>query len=328
MASAVSPELVIRFPLKVTRPATLRVQFRTARGSAGTCRRRSAFDTPNGGGYGAAFGEQPPRATRPASVRRGGRRRPRGMRHSREGRPRAEVRTPRGRHRRRLGWRDGGEVRPAQDPWIEVILLEPIARSSGPPSAIWSSRVETIDTITLGYDGLRPTGSRSSREPPPPSARDQRVRIGEGYLEYDRLVVAPGVDFLWTRSRGRRQDRLGPPRVEGRPADRRARPPAPGSAGRRRGAHDGARRPLPMPSGPLRACLPDRLVPRDKKPQAKLVVSTRTTTSSPRPPSSRRPSGTTRTSTTVPPARSSGSTSRRAKSSRPSVTACGTTSST
>jgi NADPH-dependent 2,4-dienoyl-CoA reductase/sulfur reductase-like enzyme len=30
----------------------------------------------------------------------------------------------------------------------------------------------------------------------------KRVRIGEGYLEYDRLVVSPGVDFMWDQVPG------------------------------------------------------------------------------------------------------------------------------
>ena len=33
-----------------------------------------------------------------------------------------------------------------------------------------------------------------------PAAR--RVRVGEGYLEYDRLIVAPGVEFQWDQVDG------------------------------------------------------------------------------------------------------------------------------
>ena len=91
-----------------------------------------------------------------------------------------------------------------QDPSIEVILLEP-NRSfvSCPFSNLVLSGVESMDTITLGYEGLRAHGVKIRHEAATAIEPDtKRVRIGEGYLEYDRLIVAPGVDFMWDQVEG------------------------------------------------------------------------------------------------------------------------------
>ena len=91
-----------------------------------------------------------------------------------------------------------------QDPSIEVILLEP-NRSfvSCPFSNLVLSGVESIDTLTLGYDGLRAHGVKVRHEVATAVEPDtKRVRIGEGYLEYDRLIVSPGVDFMWDQVEG------------------------------------------------------------------------------------------------------------------------------
>jgi sulfide dehydrogenase [flavocytochrome c] flavoprotein subunit len=91
-----------------------------------------------------------------------------------------------------------------QDPSIEVILLEP-NRSfvSCPFSNLVLSGVESMDTLTLGYEGLRAHGVKIRHEAATAIEPDtKRVRIGEGYLEYDRLIVAPGVDFMWDQVEG------------------------------------------------------------------------------------------------------------------------------
>lgn len=83
------------------------------------------------------------------------------------------------------------------DPSIEVMLLEPSKQFiSCPMSNLVLSGVRSLDSLTMGYDGLRRHGVRlihaeaTAIEPPA-----RRVRVGEGWLEYDRLIVSPGVDF-------------------------------------------------------------------------------------------------------------------------------------
>ena len=83
------------------------------------------------------------------------------------------------------------------DPSIEVVLLEPNPQFvSCPFSNLVLSGVRTLDSLTFGYGGLRARGVRILHETAAaiePAAR--RVRVGEGYLEYDRLIVSPGVEF-------------------------------------------------------------------------------------------------------------------------------------
>ena len=83
------------------------------------------------------------------------------------------------------------------DPSVEVVLLEPGRRFvSCPFSNLVLSGVRTIDSLTFGYGGLRKQGVRVLHETATaiePDAR--RVRVGEGYLQYDRLIVSPGVEF-------------------------------------------------------------------------------------------------------------------------------------
>jgi NADPH-dependent 2,4-dienoyl-CoA reductase/sulfur reductase-like enzyme len=90
------------------------------------------------------------------------------------------------------------------DPSIEVILLEPSRQFvSCPFSNLVLSGVESIDALTFGYDRLRAHGVRIRHEAATAIEPDRkRVRIGEGYLEYDRLIVAPGIDFLWDQIDG------------------------------------------------------------------------------------------------------------------------------
>ncbi len=83
------------------------------------------------------------------------------------------------------------------NPDIQVVMLEP-NRSfvSCPFSNLVLSGVRTIDSITFGYDGLRKRGVRILHESAQAIEPDtRRVRVGQGYVEYDRLIVSPGVDF-------------------------------------------------------------------------------------------------------------------------------------
>src|SRR3990172_11586765 len=83
------------------------------------------------------------------------------------------------------------------DPTIEVILLEPEKQFvSCPLSNLVLSGVRTIGSLTFGYRGLRRHGVRVLHEAATaiePDAR--RVRVGDGYLQYDRLIVSPGIEF-------------------------------------------------------------------------------------------------------------------------------------
>lgn len=90
------------------------------------------------------------------------------------------------------------------DPSIEVILLEPSKEFvSCPFSNLVLSGVESIERITFGYDGLRRHGVKVMHQMATAIEHDQkRVRIGGGYLQYDRLIVSPGVDFLWEQVDG------------------------------------------------------------------------------------------------------------------------------
>jgi sulfide dehydrogenase [flavocytochrome c] flavoprotein chain len=84
------------------------------------------------------------------------------------------------------------------DPTIDVVLLEPNRQFiSCPFSNLVVSGVRGIGQLTFGYGGLREYGVKVRHEAATaiePDAR--RVRVGDGTLTYDRLIVAPGVDFL------------------------------------------------------------------------------------------------------------------------------------
>ncbi|MBI2159202.1 MAG: FAD-dependent oxidoreductase [Candidatus Rokubacteria bacterium] len=83
------------------------------------------------------------------------------------------------------------------DPAIEVILLEPNKQFvSCPLSNLVLSGVRSIDSLTFGYRGLRSHGVRIIHEAATAIEPDtKRVRVGEGYLQYDRLIVSPGIEF-------------------------------------------------------------------------------------------------------------------------------------
>ena len=90
------------------------------------------------------------------------------------------------------------------DPSIEVVLLEPSRDFiSCPFSNLVLSGLRSIESLTRSYDGLRGRGVRIINETDTAIEPDtKRVRIGEGYLAYDRLVVSPGIDFQWEQVEG------------------------------------------------------------------------------------------------------------------------------
>jgi sulfide dehydrogenase [flavocytochrome c] flavoprotein chain len=90
------------------------------------------------------------------------------------------------------------------DPSIDVLLLEPNRQFvSCPFSNLVLSNLRTIDALTFNYDGLRKHGVRIRHETATAIEPDtRRVRIGEGYVEYDRLIVSPGVDFQFEQIEG------------------------------------------------------------------------------------------------------------------------------
>jgi NADPH-dependent 2,4-dienoyl-CoA reductase/sulfur reductase-like enzyme len=84
------------------------------------------------------------------------------------------------------------------DPALEVVLLEPNRRFvSCPFSNLVLSGVRSLESISFGYDGLRGRGVKLLHVTATAIEPDRRrVRLGQGYLQYDRAVVSPGVDFL------------------------------------------------------------------------------------------------------------------------------------
>jgi sulfide dehydrogenase [flavocytochrome c] flavoprotein subunit len=90
------------------------------------------------------------------------------------------------------------------DSSIEVTLLEPNKEFiSCPFSNLVLSGVESLKNLTVSYDGLRKRGVRIRHEAASAIEPDKkRVRVGKDYLEYDRLVVSPGIDFQWDQVEG------------------------------------------------------------------------------------------------------------------------------
>jgi sulfide dehydrogenase [flavocytochrome c] flavoprotein subunit len=90
------------------------------------------------------------------------------------------------------------------DPSIEVILLEPNKQFiSCPFSNLVLSGVRTLDSMTFDYGRLRGHGVRVIHEMATaiePAAH--RVRVGEGWLQYDRVIVSPGVEFQYEQIQG------------------------------------------------------------------------------------------------------------------------------
>jgi NADPH-dependent 2,4-dienoyl-CoA reductase/sulfur reductase-like enzyme len=95
------------------------------------------------------------------------------------------------------------------DPSIEVIVLEPQKQFiSCPMSNLVLSDVRTLQSLTMSYDGLRGHGVKLIHEEASAiDAAARRVRVGEGTLEYDRLILSPGIDFQWEQIEGLPQAR-------------------------------------------------------------------------------------------------------------------------
>jgi NADPH-dependent 2,4-dienoyl-CoA reductase/sulfur reductase-like enzyme len=95
------------------------------------------------------------------------------------------------------------------DPSTEVILLEPQKQFiSCPMSNLVLSGVRTLESLTMPYDGLRGHGVKILHEEATGiDAAVRRVRVGEGWLEYDRLILSPGIDFQWDQVEGLAQSR-------------------------------------------------------------------------------------------------------------------------
>jgi NADPH-dependent 2,4-dienoyl-CoA reductase/sulfur reductase-like enzyme len=89
-------------------------------------------------------------------------------------------------------------------PSIEVVLFEPNRTFvSCPFSNLVLSGVRTLESITFDYRGLRGHGVKVVHETVAAiDAPARRVRVGDGYVEYDRLIVSPGVDFQWEQVEG------------------------------------------------------------------------------------------------------------------------------
>ena len=85
------------------------------------------------------------------------------------------------------------------DPSIDVTLLEPNKEFiSCPFSNLVLAGVESLKNLTLNYNGLRKHGVKIRHEAAAAIEPDKRrVRVGKDSLEYDRLIVSPGIDFQW-----------------------------------------------------------------------------------------------------------------------------------
>lgn len=87
---------------------------------------------------------------------------------------------------------------------IEVVLVE---RNQQFVSCPMSNTVlggnRTIKDLTRGYDGLKKHGIKQVQgEVTAIDSEKQRVMLSKGYLSYDRLIIAPGVDFMYGQIEG------------------------------------------------------------------------------------------------------------------------------
>ena len=90
------------------------------------------------------------------------------------------------------------------DASVEVTLLEPNKEFvSCPFSNLVLAGVESLKNLTINYSGLRKRGVRIRHEAAAAIDPDKRrVRVGKESLEYDRLIVSPGIDFQWEQVDG------------------------------------------------------------------------------------------------------------------------------
>jgi sulfide dehydrogenase [flavocytochrome c] flavoprotein subunit len=94
------------------------------------------------------------------------------------------------------------------DPSIEVILYEPNRTFvSCPFSNLVLSGVRTIDSMTFDYGKLRGHGVQVRHETVTAiDSAARRVRVGEASVDYDRLIVSPGIEFQWEQVEGLAQN--------------------------------------------------------------------------------------------------------------------------
>jgi sulfide dehydrogenase [flavocytochrome c] flavoprotein chain len=93
----------------------------------------------------------------------------------------------------------------ALDPALDVMLIEPDDRYvTCPMSNSVLVGLRGIDSITVSRAGLERQGVRVVRDRAAAvDTHRQRVRLGRGgFARYDRLVMAPGIRFLWGRPDG------------------------------------------------------------------------------------------------------------------------------
>jgi NADPH-dependent 2,4-dienoyl-CoA reductase/sulfur reductase-like enzyme len=90
------------------------------------------------------------------------------------------------------------------DPSIEVTLLEPNKEFiSCPFSNLVLAGIESLKNLTINYNGLRKHGVKIRHEAAMAIEPDKkRIRVGKDNLEYDRLIVSPGIDFQWDQIEG------------------------------------------------------------------------------------------------------------------------------
>jgi sulfide dehydrogenase [flavocytochrome c] flavoprotein chain len=90
------------------------------------------------------------------------------------------------------------------DPSIEVTLFEPNKEFiSCPFSNLVLSGVESLKNLTINYDGLRKHGVKVRHETASAiEPEKKRIRVGNDTLDYDRLIVSPGIDFQWEQVEG------------------------------------------------------------------------------------------------------------------------------
>src|SRR5918992_252327 len=90
------------------------------------------------------------------------------------------------------------------DPSVDVTLLEPNKEFiSCPFSNLVLAGVESLKNLTMNYNGLRKHGVKIRHEAAAAiETEKRRIRVGKDYLEYDRLIVSPGIDFQWDQIEG------------------------------------------------------------------------------------------------------------------------------
>jgi sulfide dehydrogenase [flavocytochrome c] flavoprotein subunit len=85
-------------------------------------------------------------------------------------------------------------------PWLEVTLIEPQTRFvTCPYGNLLLAGERTLADITHGYDGLRARGVRVVHDSAAAiDAASRQVRLAGGQtLQYDRLILSPGIAIRW-----------------------------------------------------------------------------------------------------------------------------------